>query len=177
MYGFAAGAQVGLPATRTQRARTGNSSGFFLSCGSARVVMQIKLYECTVKCRMPRPSRRCTMHTSSAQSHARPHSHHHAGRSAAAALLAHPPFAMDRLRKEGAELVYRCAKQRSEPSDKRGTRADELHLAMRRADRSYCRPGAATAYAPAPLLWCAGPEFAAQGCGGGLCRADATGHG
>ena len=82
---------------------------------------------------------------------------------AAARLLrycAHPPFAMDRLRKEGAE-------QRSEPSDKRGTRADELHLAMRRADRSYCRPGAATAYAPAPLLWCAGPEFAAQGCGGG----------
>ena len=42
---------------------------------------------------------------------------------------ARPPFAMDRLRKEGAELVYRCAKQRSEPgSDKRGARADELHL-------------------------------------------------
>jgi hypothetical protein len=33
------------------------------------------------------------------------------------------------LRKEGAELVYRCAKQRSEPSsDKRVARADELHL-------------------------------------------------
>ena len=42
---------------------------------------------------------------------------------------ARPPFAMDRLRKEGAELVYRCAKQRSEPSsDKRGTKVDELHL-------------------------------------------------
>jgi hypothetical protein len=42
---------------------------------------------------------------------------------------ARPPFAMDRLRKEGAELVYRCAKQRSEPgSDKRGARADELRL-------------------------------------------------
>ena len=42
---------------------------------------------------------------------------------------ARPPFAMDRLRKEGAELVYRCAKQQSEPgSDKRGARADELHL-------------------------------------------------
>jgi hypothetical protein len=42
---------------------------------------------------------------------------------------ARPPFAMDRLRKEGAELVYRCAKQHSEPgSDKRGARADELHL-------------------------------------------------
>ncbi len=36
---------------------------------------------------------------------------------------------MDRLRKEGNDLVYRCAKQRSEPnSDKRGTKADELTL-------------------------------------------------
>ena len=43
---------------------------------------------------------------------------------------ARPPFAMDHLRKEGAELVYRCAKQHSEPgSDKRGTKADELTLA------------------------------------------------
>ena len=39
-------------------------------------------------CPMPRPSRRCTMHTSTAQSHARPQSHHHAGRSAAAAAPA-----------------------------------------------------------------------------------------
>ncbi len=42
---------------------------------------------------------------------------------------ARPPFACERLRKEGAALVYRCAKQRSEPtSDKRGARVDELHL-------------------------------------------------
>ena len=42
---------------------------------------------------------------------------------------ARPPFAMERLRKEGTELVYRCAKQHSEPSsDKRGFKADELHL-------------------------------------------------
>ncbi len=46
---------------------------------------------------------------------------------------ARPPFAMDRLRKEGKDLVYRCAKQHSEPrsdkrSDKRGARVDELHL-------------------------------------------------
>lgn len=41
---------------------------------------------------------------------------------------AHPPFAMDRLRKEGAALVYRYAKQQSEPtSDKRGAKVDELH--------------------------------------------------
>jgi hypothetical protein len=42
---------------------------------------------------------------------------------------ARPAFAMDRLRKAGSELVYRCAKQYSEPSnDKRGAKADELHL-------------------------------------------------
>ena len=38
--------------------------------------------------------------------------------------------ALERLRKEGAALVYRFAKQRSEPaSDKRGAKADELTLA------------------------------------------------
>ena len=42
---------------------------------------------------------------------------------------ARPPFAMDRLRKEGSALVYRCAKQHSEPtSDRRGAKVDELHL-------------------------------------------------
>ena len=42
---------------------------------------------------------------------------------------ARPPFAMERLRKAGSELVYRCAKQYSEPSsDKRGAKADELTL-------------------------------------------------
>ena len=36
---------------------------------------------------------------------------------------------MHRLRKAGAALVYRCAKQHSEPgSVKRGAKADELHL-------------------------------------------------
>ena len=53
-------------------------------------------------------------------------------RSALERLLrycARPPFAMERLRKEGAALVYRCAKQQSEPSsDKRGFKADELTL-------------------------------------------------
>ncbi len=38
---------------------------------------------------------------------------------------ARPPFAMDRLRKEGAELVYRCAKQHSEPV---GSKVAELVL-------------------------------------------------
>ena len=43
---------------------------------------------------------------------------------------ARPPFAMDRLRKEGCNLVYRCAKQYSEPaSDKRGTNSDGAVIA------------------------------------------------
>ena len=42
------------------------------------------------------------------------------------ASCARPPFAMERLRKEGNDLVYRCAKQHSEPtSDKRGAKVDE----------------------------------------------------
>ncbi|MBK7007087.1 MAG: transposase [Burkholderiales bacterium] len=42
---------------------------------------------------------------------------------------ARPPFAMERLGKAGAALVYRCAKQSSEPtSDKRGAKVDELTL-------------------------------------------------
>ena len=46
---------------------------------------------------------------------------------------ARPPFAMERLRKAGSELVYRCGKQHSEPrndfyADRRGAKADELHL-------------------------------------------------
>ena len=37
---------------------------------------------------------------------------------------ARPPFACERLRKEGCDLVYRCAKQHSEPgSDKRGAKS------------------------------------------------------
>ena len=36
---------------------------------------------------------------------------------------------MDRLRKEGAALVYRCAKRHSEPtSDKPGAKVDELAI-------------------------------------------------
>ena len=42
---------------------------------------------------------------------------------------ARPPFACERLRKEGCDLVYRCAKQHSEPgSDNRGTKVDEITL-------------------------------------------------
>ncbi len=42
---------------------------------------------------------------------------------------ARPPFSIERLRKAGNDLVYRCAKQHSEPaSDPRGPRANELTL-------------------------------------------------
>jgi hypothetical protein len=42
---------------------------------------------------------------------------------------ARPAFSMERLRKAGKDLVYRCAKQHSEPSsDKRGPKVDELVL-------------------------------------------------
>ena len=55
--------------------------------------------------------------------------HDRAGLERLLRYCARPPFAMERLRKEGNDWVYRCAKQRSEPaSDKRGTKVDELHL-------------------------------------------------
>lgn len=41
---------------------------------------------------------------------------------------ARPPFAMDRLRQQGAALVYRCAKQHSEPIAAVGARPAELVL-------------------------------------------------
>ena len=45
---------------------------------------------------------------------------------------ARPAFALDRLRKAGHELIYRCAKQHSEPGshphNKRGAKADEITL-------------------------------------------------
>jgi hypothetical protein len=51
---------------------------------------------------------------------------------------ARPSFALDRLLKAGSELVYRCAKQHSEPGSdrydqrnaKRGVRADEITLTL-----------------------------------------------
>ncbi len=55
--------------------------------------------------------------------------HDRAGLERLLRYCARPPFSMERLRKEGVALVYRCAKQRSEPtSDKRGAKADELTL-------------------------------------------------
>ena len=50
---------------------------------------------------------------------------------------ARPPFAMDRLCKEGAALVYRCAKQHSESAgDKRGAKVDEIQTM--KTDTGHC---------------------------------------
>ena len=77
---------------------------------------------------------------------------------------ARPPFAMDRLRKQGSDLVYRCAKQNSEPaSDKRGIKAHELNSHATGADSPHCGPGATATHPSASLLRCAGTELAAEG--------------
>ena len=59
--------------------------------------------------------------------------HDRAGLERLLRYCARPPFSMERLRKAGSALVYRCAKQHSEPAsdrraDQRGARADELTL-------------------------------------------------
>jgi len=58
--------------------------------------------------------------------------HDRAGPERLLRYCARPPFAMERLRKAGRELVYRCAKQHSEPGSKlhhkRGAKVDELTL-------------------------------------------------
>jgi hypothetical protein len=93
---------------------------------------------------------------------------------------ARPPFSMERLRKEGSKLVYRCAKQRSEPaSDKRGAKADELHLTPLELIERIAALVPPTTYPPAPLLWRAGTQLAAEGSGyrAGPACCGATSHG
>ena len=54
--------------------------------------------------------------------------HDRAGLERLLRYCARPSFAMERLRTEGNDLVYRCAKQYSEPtSDKRGAKVDEIN--------------------------------------------------
>ena len=58
--------------------------------------------------------------------------HDRAGLERLLRYCARPPFAMERLRKAGSELVYRCAKQHSEPGgnphNTRGAKVDEITL-------------------------------------------------
>jgi hypothetical protein len=58
--------------------------------------------------------------------------HDRAGLERLLRYCARPPFAMERLRKAGSELVYRCAKQHSEPGgnpqNTRGAKVDKITL-------------------------------------------------
>jgi len=58
--------------------------------------------------------------------------HDRAGLERLLRYCARPPFASERLRKAGSELVYRCAKQHSEPGSNphntRGAKVDEITL-------------------------------------------------
>ena len=78
---------------------------------------------------------------------------------------ARPPFAMDRLRKAGTALVYRCAKQHSEPTGyKRGAKVDELTLTpLELTDRIATLVPPPRTHAPASLLWRAGTKLATAG--------------
>ena len=69
----------------------------------------------------------------SADTSVRIEAHDRAGLERLLRYCARPPFSMERLRKAGNDLVYRCAKQHSEPggdrrTDQRDARADELTL-------------------------------------------------
>ena len=67
---------------------------------------------------------------------------------------ARPPFAMDRLRKEGAELVYRCAKQNSEPtSNKRRHAVTAMAAAPHQKSAAQAEPPATGdgTHGPAPM--------------------------
>ncbi len=60
---------------------------------------------------------------------------------------------MDRLHKEGAALVYRCAKQNGEPgSDKRGAKVDELYPTPRELINCIAALGPPKR-SPAHYLW------------------------
>ncbi len=55
--------------------------------------------------------------------------HDRAGLECLPRCCARPPFALERLRKAGSELVCRCATQHSEPgTDNRGARVYEITL-------------------------------------------------
>ena len=86
---------------------------------------------------------------------------------------------MERLRK-GSKLVYRCAKQRSEPtSDKRGAKADELHLTplelIDRIAAAWCHHHAPTGTATLVCWRKLAAESGGNGAGSACCVA--TSHG
>jgi hypothetical protein len=83
-----------------------------------------------------------------------------------------PPFACERLRKAGRELVYRCAKQHSEPGshphNKRGAKVDEITLTPLELIDRIAALVATTANASSPLLWRSGTELTFEACRNGV---------
>ena len=76
---------------------------------------------------------------------------------------ARPPFAMDRLRQRGADLVYHCPKPQTG-----GKQADLVLTPLELIARiAALVPPPRTGHAPPPLLWCAGAELATAGCSDG----------
>ena len=69
-------------------------------------------------------------------------------------IAAHDRAGLERLRKAGSEIsaVQKVNRRRTAP-----------HATG--VDRAHCRAHSSPAHAPSPLLWCAGTEFAAPGCG------------
>ena len=94
--------------------------------------------------------------------------HDRAGLERLLRYCARPPFAMERLRKAGSELVYRCAKQDSEPGslphNKRGVKADEITLTPLELIERIAKLVPSAAHAPPPLLWRAGTELTLEAC-------------
>lgn len=94
--------------------------------------------------------------------------HDRAGLERLLRYCARPPFAMERLRKAGSELVYRCAKQHSEPGslphNKRGVKADEITLTPLELIERIAKLVPSAAHAPPPLLWRAGTELTLEAC-------------
>jgi len=91
-------------------------------------------------------------------------------------IQSHDRAGLERLRKAGSELVYRGAKQHSEPpSDRRGAAVCELHL----TPLELIGRIATLVHPPASPLWGVGIEFAAQrsGYGDGTGGTGASHHG
>ncbi len=102
--------------------------------------------------------------------------HDRAGLERSLRYCARPPFAMKRLRKAGGELVYRCAKQHSEPGgnpqNKRGSKVDEITLAPLELIDCIAALVPPSRHPPPPQFRRAGASFVAPGC----CHGDGSEH-
>ena len=72
-----------------------------------------------------------------------------------------------------ATLSARCCTKPLPGTSRPGTR---WQVQARSTASAHCGAGATTTHPPAPLLWCARPEFSAQGCGDGAGDTGTTGQ-